>query len=539
MTGNGRRTTWTRFTLAAVAGVISALSLAAPPSLEAQAQRGGVLRMGATIEPTTLNHGLTSQLGASMIGTKIFGSLLEYDWDFVPKPSVAEKWEVSPDGLRYTFHLRKDVTFHDGKPLTASDVKFSVLNVLKPLHPRGPANYGAVDDIDTPNPHTVVFKLKYPYAPFIRVFQVSESPILPRHIYEGSDIRNNPANAKPVGSGPFVFKEWVKGSHVILERNPSYFKKGQPHLDRIVYQVIPDQATRVAAFETGQVDLVPYTGIPNLEANRIKQLPNATMTTRGYESQALIMWLEFNLRKSPLSDVRVRRAIAHAIDKNFVLLNIWFGIGKVATGPMSSVHRAFYTPEVPQYPYSLDRANQLLDEAGLKRGADGVRVKITQDFIPYGEEYVRLAEYIREQLKKVGIDVTTRSSDTPGWFNRIWTQYDFNWTSNFVGNLTDPSIGMPRYYVSSLAKQGVPFTNSMDYKNPEIDKLFEQAARELNEGKRAAVFHQIQRILATDLPVLPILELQPTTFYRKDLEDVVAGPFGNYESFDRMYWKKK
>jgi peptide/nickel transport system substrate-binding protein len=515
------------------------LTLALGTAADAQQpQRGGVLRMAFTVDATTLNNALTSQLGATMMGTKVFNGLLDYDWDFVPRPSLAERWEVSPDGLRYTFHLRRDVTFHDGKPLTAADVKFSLLNVVKPLHPRGATNFGPLEDIDTPNDHTVVLRLKNAYAPFMRVFHVSEAPILPRHLYEGTDIKNNPYNAKPVGTGPFKFKEWVKGSHVILERNDKYFKAGQPYLDRIVYQVIPDQATRVAALETGQADLVPYTGIPNVESGRIKQLPQVVMTTSGYESQALIMWLEFNLRKPPVSDAAVRRAIAHAIDKNFVQQNIWFGLGKVATGPMSSSHKAFHTADVPSYDYSLEKANRLLDEAGHRRGGDGVRFKIVQDFIPYGEEYTRLAEYTREQLKKIGIDVTTRSSDTPGWFNRIWTQYDFAWTSNFVGNLTDPSIGMARYYVSTMVKQGVPFTNSMNYQNPEIDRLFAQAAREMNQGRRRDLFHQIQKIIMTDVPVLPLLELQPTTFHHRDLGDVVAGPFGNYDGYDRVHWKR-
>jgi peptide/nickel transport system substrate-binding protein len=521
----------------AVAGLL-VLGLTLAPPAAGQAQRGGILRLGYTVDAVTLNNGLTSQLGATMLGTKIFSGLLEYDWDFVPRPGLAERWETSSDGLRYTFHLRRDVTFHDGKPLTSADVKFTILNVIKPMHPRGAPSFVALDGIDTPDDHTVVFRLKHPFAPFIRVFQVSDAPILPRHLYEGTDIRNNPWNAKPVGTGPFKFKEWVKGSHVILERNERYFRKGQPYLDRIVYQVLPDQATRVAAFETNQVDLVPYTGIPNVEASRIRQLAHAVMTTSGYEAQALHMWLEFNLRKAPMNDVAVRRAIAHAIDKNFVHQNIWFGIGKVATGAMNSAHKAFYTADVPTYEYSLEKANRLLDEAGHKRGADGVRFKVTQDFIPYGEEYVRLAEYIREQLKKIGIEVTTRTSDTPGWFNRIWTQYDFYWTSNFVGNLADPSIGMPRYYVSTMGKPGVPFTNSMNYQNPEIDRLFTQAAREMNTTRRRDVFVQIQKILAADLPLLPILEYQPTTFHHRDLQEVVTGPFGVYDSFDRVWWKR-
>ena len=501
-------------------------------------QRGGTLRMAYTVDATTLNPALTTQIGATILGSKIFSGLLEYDWDFVPRPSLAERWETASDGLTYTFHLRRDVTFHDGRPLTAADVKFSIENVVKPMHSRGAIGFGALEAIETPDAYTVVFRLKHPFAPFIRVFHVSDAPILPRHLYEGTDIRNNPHNVRPIGSGPFKFVEWVKGSHVVLERYENYFRKDQPYLERLIYQVMPDQATRVAAIETGQVDVVPWSGIPNIEVARVKQLPHVAMTARGYEWSSGIMWLEFNHRRSPLNAVRVRRAIAHALDRNFVLQNIWFGIGKVATGPLSRYHAGFYTAEVPTYEYNLDRANQLLDEAELRRGPEGVRFKLTQDIIPYGEEWVRLVEYIREQLKKIGIEVTNRSSDVPGWFNRIWTQYDFDFTADFVGNLSDPSIGMPRYFMSMMIKPGVPFTNSMNYQNPEIDQLFTQAAQELNRDKRYELFHQIQRILASELPVLPLLEMEFTTFYHKDLEGIITGPFGINNSFDGVHWKR-
>jgi peptide/nickel transport system substrate-binding protein len=249
------------------------------------------------------------------------------------------------------------------------------------------------------------------------------------------------------------------------------------------------------------------------------------------------MWLELNTRRPPMGDVRVRRAIAHAIDKNFVVNSIWFGLGKAATGAMRSSHTDFYTADVPKYEYDVDKANRLLDEAGYRRGADGMRFKLTEDKIPYGDEYVRLAEYVKEQLKKLGIDVTIRNTDTPGWFNRAWTTWDFEFTSDFVGNLSDPSLGMPRFFLSSMIKQGVPFTNNTGYSNPEIDKLFPEAARELDLRKRQEIFRKIQQILATDLPTLPLLEIDFTTFYNNQLRDVIVGPFGNYDSFDRVSWR--
>jgi peptide/nickel transport system substrate-binding protein len=156
-----------------------------------------------------------------------------------PLPSLATSWTRSADGLTYTFKLAENVKWHDGRPFTAADVVFTTQVFLTEVHPRARANFARVDTVTTPDAHTVVYRLKEPFGPFLHCFEVSSCPIVPKHVYEGTDFRNNPANATPIGTGPFKFKAWVRGSHIELARNDEYWKPGQPYLDGIIFRFIP------------------------------------------------------------------------------------------------------------------------------------------------------------------------------------------------------------------------------------------------------------------------------------------------------------
>ena len=217
--------------------------------------RGGTFKI-IYQEPTHLNMAIVSGTPTGVPGTQIFAGLLQFDEKFQPRPYLATKWDISPDGRTYTFHLQKGATFHDGKPITSADVAFSLETVTK-NHPFGVAMFRAVDKVETSDPHVAVFKLKHPYPAFLAATHPLLLPIIPKHIYGEGEIRKNPANIKPVGSGPFKFVEWKKGQHIILERNPNFFRKGQPYLDRIILEFITDPAARTVALETGATHFAP------------------------------------------------------------------------------------------------------------------------------------------------------------------------------------------------------------------------------------------------------------------------------------------
>ncbi|MGZ5899509.1 MAG: ABC transporter substrate-binding protein, partial [Reyranella sp.] len=246
----------------AFSGASLAAFLASTGTLRAadeKPRRGGTLIVNLEPEPSSF---LFNSNTAGILAAQVVEGLVEYDDAFKPVPSLAESWEQAPDGKTITFHLRRDVAWHDGKPFTAADVQYTVLEVIKKVNPRAGTAYRAVEAVDTPDPHTAVFRLSEPSPVIWAVLSSAEAPILPRHLYEGTPPLSNPWNGKLVGTGPFVFKEWVRGDYVLLERNPNYWRKDRPYLDRIRFRTIPDPGAREAALETGEVHYTPFSAVP-------------------------------------------------------------------------------------------------------------------------------------------------------------------------------------------------------------------------------------------------------------------------------------
>jgi peptide/nickel transport system substrate-binding protein len=490
---------------------------------------GGTLNTIIQPEPPILVTALNQQQPTLTLGGKIYESLLRYDFDLKPIPGLAQSWEVSPDGLTYTFKLFPKITFHDGTPLTADDVIFSMTTLLMDTHARARTTFARIDKAEAPDPLTVVFKLKAPFAPFLGALDCTTAPIVPKHIYAGTDYRKNPANAQAIGCGPFKLKEWVKGSHVHLVKHEGYYRAGEPHLDEIIYRVIPDSASRAVALEQGAVQLTQWSDIEAFDVARLSKLPNYEMSTKGYEFFAPHQWLELNNRVAPMDDKRFRQAVMYAIDRKALLTRVYFGLGNIATGPISSKTR-FYDKNVRLYDYSLDKAKALLDEMGLKPGADGKRVTLTYLVPPYGEIYQRAAEFLRQSLGRVGIDVQLQNTDIAGWAEKC-SNWDFQMTMNLVYQFGDPALGVARTYISSNIKKGILFSNTAGYSNPEVDRLFEEAALSTSDAKRQELYSAVQKILVEDVPVVWMLEQNYPNFIDKRLKNVLLTAIGVHETF--------
>jgi peptide/nickel transport system substrate-binding protein len=357
---------------------------------------------------------------------------------------------------------------------------------------------------------------------------------MPKHIYAGTDIVKNPANLKPVGSGPYKFKEWVRGSHIHLVRNDDYFKKGKPYLDAIIYRIVPDGASRALALENGTVQMTQWTDLELFDAQRLGKSGNLAMTTKGYEYFAPIMWLELNNRVKPLDDKRFRQAIMHAIDRNFIKDKILYGFGKVATGPINSKTK-FYEPNVKKYDFSLAKANALLDEMGLKADGAGVRTKLRLLVSPYGEMPARACEYVRQCLSKVGIALTLETSDPGGWAQRV-ANWDYDITLSWLYQFGDPALGVTRNYVSTNIRK-LLFTNTGGYSNPEVDRLALAAENEVTDAKRQPLYSEMQKILVEDVPIAWLCEMEFPTIYDKRIQDLVTTAIGIHESFDAVHFK--
>ncbi|MFM0431665.1 ABC transporter substrate-binding protein [Paraburkholderia aspalathi] len=510
------------------------IALSALPS---QAQtRGGTLNFIVTPEPTALVDLATTATNVLKVSPKVVEGLLDYDFKFQPKPSLATSWEVSDDSRKYVFHLRHSVKWHDGKPFTSDDVAYSI-QTLRQVHPRAKTTFANVTNIATPDPYTVVITLSKPAPYLIKAFSSSETPIVPKHIYDGADVLTNPANNAPIGTGPFRFVKWVRGSYIEYVRNDDYWDTGKPWLDRIVVKVINDPAARTVAFEDGSADLSGDSPVPLSDLERLKGNPKLGLETRGYEFQAGVSRIEFNLDNPVLKNPKVRQAIASALDREVIRKVIYYGYATPLASPIIPSN-PYYDPAPTPYPFNVERANALLDEAGYPRKADGTRFALTVDPLPIGDLPARTAAYVKSALARVGIAITVRSQDLPAYLKRIYTNRDFDFSINGMSNLFDPVVGVARLYTTNNFRRGVPFTNGSHYSNPEIDQLFAQVAEETDEAKRKQLFSQIQRILERDLPDINLVAPQYLTLYSRAVHNHTTSPDGLSASFADVWLQR-
>lgn len=490
-----------------------------------------VMNAMMTDDPATLCYPLYNTRIVQEVCGNIHESLLLFDWQFKPHPNLARAFEVSPDGLTYTFHLRDDVLWHDGVKFTARDVAFSCGVMLPELNPRSRNSFSHIDTITTPDPYTVIVRLKQPFNAFLVSLMASNAPMMPAHIYEGTNFRTNPHNVKPVGTGPFQFAEWKRGEYIHLIRNEHYWRAGQPGMDGIYYRICPTPEQRMVAMETGAVDLAMGDDIDTVLVSRLRANPNVETVTNAYYGTSEIAIMDFNMRRWPFSDRRFRAAFMHAIDREFLVKAINFGIGKVATGPIPST-APYYDPKVlTLYPHDPARARALLDEMGLKPGPDGVRHRFGIMMTPDGNgEMTRMAQYAKQALAEVGLEANLEAVDYPTQQRRSGN-WEFDCDTNSYGEYGDPAIGTSRFYVSSNIRKGVPLTNLQGYINPEVDQLFAQASVAVSHEEAQACYSRLQQILTHDVAMVWLYERLPAFFYNKRLKNVIQGPNGPSDGF--------
>lgn len=505
--------------------------LAYPAQAWAAAGKSRVINAMMTDDPAHLNLPLFNTRILQEICGNINESLLLFDWQFKPHPHLARAFEVSSDGLTYTFRLRTDVQWHDGVKFTARDVAFSCGTMLPQLNPRSRNTFSHIDSIKTPDLYTVVFTLKQPFNAFLLAFMASNAPMMPAHIYEGTDFRTNPYNFKPVGTGPFQFAEWRRGQYIQLTRNPHYWRPGQPGMDSLYFRVCATPEQRMVALETGAVDIAMADDIDTVVTSRMMANPNIVARDDAYNGTGEIAVLELNMRRWPFSDRRFRAAFLHAVDREFLVKAINFGQGKVAHGPIPSTLPYYDDKVLTKYPYDPARARALLDEMGLKPKLGGMRHRFGFMMIPDGGGYwTRGAQYIKQALSEVGLDVYLEATDYPTQSRRSGN-WEFDCDSNTYGTYGHPAIGTSRFYLSSNIRKGVPLTNLQGYINPEVDRLFAAGAVAIGREEAQACYSRLQQILTHDVAMLWMFERKPMLFYNKRLKNVITGPNGPSDSF--------
>jgi peptide/nickel transport system substrate-binding protein len=477
-------------------------------------KRGGTLVIAASADPGQFNPAISTAGGTHFVADNIYNGLVFLDAQLNPHPDLADSWDVSPDGKTYTFHLHPGVKWQDGQPFSSDDVKFSFEHVLLKYHARTKSGLeGVLDGIDTPDPNTVVFRFKGAYGPLLQRLDVGEAPIVARHVYEGQDPTNADANLKPVGTGPYKLAEYVKGDRVRLVRNENYFKPGLPYLDEIDFRIIPQA---VQALEAGEVDYIQ--SVPGPDLARVKANPAITLgqTGAGAGGSFCADTMFFNLSRTPLDKVEVRQAFAYGMDRDQILHEVYFDQGRVARSAISADISWATDPNVMQYPHDPAKANQLLDQAGLARGSDGMR--FTSTFV-HATSYAKYGELMKQQLAEVGININLVPLEVNAANEQNYIKKDFDLGFASYCNGPDPEIGVRRMYVSSNIGP-ILFSNGAAYTNPQVDQLFDQAAAAVDKTERAKAYDQFQEIVARDLPYLPIVETLGYRAWRSSVHDL-------------------
>ena len=521
----GRRTA---IGAAAAAGGAWAVSRGFAPAAAqgaAAPRRGGTLVVAADGEPRNLNPAIVASNGVFFVASKVIEPLAEmsYGGDGLV-PRLATSWQGSPDGRSATFKLREGVAWHDGQPFSSADVAFSAIEVWRKLQNLGRVVFADLEAVETPDPATAIFRFAQP-TPFqlIRNALPAITSVLPRHLYAGTDIATNPANARLVGTGPFRFAEHRPGEFYRLERNPAFRDAQRPFLDAIVYRVLPDRNAIAAALESNQIQLSAFSAVPLTDLARIGAVPGIAVIPGGYEGITYQLTVEINHRRRELADARVRRAIAHAIDRRFVIETIFLGYARESNGPIPQFDTQFHDPSVPPPRFDVARANALLDEAGYRRGGDGVRFRLRLLPAPWFEQTRQMGDYLRQALRAIGIDAQVVANDTAAHTRAVYTTHDFDLAIGSPVYRNDPAISTTILYQGGLPA-GVPFSNQYGYDDATMNATIRDAARSVDAATRTARYRDFQRLAAEQLPLIHVAEFTFVTVARRSVRNVADNP---------------
>ena len=472
------------------------LLLLAPLTAFAQAKPGGKIMYAARQDIDTLDPHITNRAATRKILIQFTDTLTVINpKDGKVLPGLAESWEVARDGKSYTFKLRKNVKFHDGTPFDAAAVKFTYDRIQEPLGAPGVARafLGPYDGADVVDAHTVRVRLKQPYAPFLRMVGLSPlAPLSPTAVQKmGQDF-----SRKPVGTGPFMVKEWVPKSHVTLVRNPDYAwppataaHRGPAYLEEIAWRFVLEATTRTAVLTTGEAHIaedLSYADVTGLERN-----PDVRIL-RGVPAGT--PWTIFpNVQRFPTNDPAVRRALHHAISKDAIVRVVFHGQSQAAGSLIQPPTPGFVPVAKELFPYDPARAKKILDDAGWKAGADGIRVKDGKRLeilwiFATNNGYEEMAPLIQGMARDVGIDIQLREQPRVQMYE-AWRKGEHG-----IGELNwwfpDPSILTTNFHTSRLQAFNPPRLS-----DPEIDKILDQAAAMVEEGPRMELYRKIQRML--------------------------------------------
>lgn len=475
------------------AGTSLRATTAAPSRQDDEKGGDGTLIVSQAGDPLSFNPDFQVDDSGFLSACNIYSMLLTLDGDYNLLPELAETWEVSDDGLAVTFNLVSGAVWHDGEPVTAADVKFSLEQIM--ANESAPANslLGPIESVDAVDDTTVVLNLSAPSASLVGFLGWYGTFILPAHIYEGSDWTTNEANQSPVGSGPFRFASYTPGSSIDLEANFEYFADG-PYVDRLIFQIIPDANTALQALLNGEIDLV-YTPSPPLsQIATLQETPGIVVGEQVFPS---VYYLGFQMETEPTSNLEVRRALAQVIDRQQILDTALGGYSTAATTFYTSViaWASNTSPDAAVPELDLEAAAAALDAAGYPV-VDGTRFTLVLPYFTDSPEYADIAAVIREQLRAVNVESELVALEIGAWGERMRSgDFDIGLIDGFQG--PDPANLRIRVGTGGAV-------NHWRFSDPEVDALLDEGDALSDQDARAEIYFDLQRILAEQLPILPL-----------------------------------
>jgi len=492
---------------------------------------GDMIVAGSLGEPSNLIPILATDSPSHEVASFIYNGLVKYDGDLNIVPDLSERYEISKDGLSITFHLRRNVRWHDGEPFTAEDVLYTYRVICDPKTPTAySGDFLPVKRAEALDDYTFRVTYDKPFAPALISWSI---PILPSHLLEGREIALSPLSRSPVGTGPYVFKEWVPGQRIVLTANRHYFE-GRPYIDAYAMRIIPDMATMFLELKNGGIDTMALSPIQAVRQTEYAKFRREFNKFR-YLSFSYV-YLGYNLLHPFFKDKRVRQAITHSIDKREIIDGILLGQGIEADGPYKPDMWA-YNPNVKRYKYDKEKALRLLREAGFERNEEGMLVKDGRPiefviFVNQGNDVrIRCAELIQKRLAEIGIRAKIRVLEWASLINEFIDKRDFEavilgWT---IPN--DPDI-FDIWHSSKAEPRGLNF---MSFRNKEVDELLVKARHTWDREERKRYYFRVQEILAEEQPYTFLFVPYANVAIHKRFKGIEPKPAGLTYNFVRWY----
>ncbi|WP_409344297.1 glutathione ABC transporter substrate-binding protein [Paenibacillus sp. MBLB4367] len=472
------------------------------------AKTGGTLVVARKADANNLDPQFITNIPSSnYIFGKVYEGLIKTDKNMEFQPSLATEWKAVDD-VTWEFKLRSGVTFHDGAPFNAEAVKKTFERALDPkVNSPLAGKFSMVKEIKAVDEHTVQFVLAYPYTPLLSILASNEGSILsPKAIAEQSDkLAKN-----PIGTGPFKFQSWTPGQEMVLVKNDGYWGE-KPKVDKVQYKVVPEDTTRVAMVEAGEAQIADQ--LPVTELNRVQS--SSTLALARAEGLG-VEYIGFNTKKKPFDDVRVRQAVAHAIERDSIIKGVFNNVGSRTLTALSPKMPG-YNSSLTDYDYNINKAKQLLAEAGYP---NGLKTSIVTDD---RKERVNVAEVLQSQLKGIGIDLEVKVVEYGAYLD-ITGKGDHAMFYGGWGNATgDADYNQYNvFHSSSHGSKG----NLAFYTNTQVDKLIEEGRREKDAQKRKTIYGQAQEIEMKEAPVVPIRTIDHIAVSSKSVKGFWLNPIG-------------